>query len=137
LISANKEGIVSLLGELNLDSGRDTLVLTPTSLGYLAIQLLGLSVGTLVLPPSPSFYSRRQNALFGKEKKRRDSDASSTPSSRNKNFDLTAPRQLGKTASELTGYAILWWTFLGTTKLLSLGGSGRWGPQGGISRRMV
>ncbi|KAJ7187178.1 GWT1-domain-containing protein [Mycena filopes] len=40
LISANKEGVVSLGG-------------------YLAIHLLGLAAGTLVLPPSPAFFRRR------------------------------------------------------------------------------
>ncbi|PPQ93066.1 hypothetical protein CVT25_011942 [Psilocybe cyanescens] len=44
LVSMNKEGLVSLLG-------------------YLSIQLLGLSAGTIVLPPTPSFFSRRQKAL--------------------------------------------------------------------------
>ncbi|EDR10435.1 uncharacterized protein LACBIDRAFT_152132, partial [Laccaria bicolor S238N-H82] len=56
IISANKEGIVSLSG-------------------YLAIHLLGLSAGTLVLPPSPSFFRRRQQALADKLTKRRISDA--------------------------------------------------------------
>ncbi|KAF7362305.1 GPI-anchored wall transfer protein [Mycena venus] len=39
LISANKEGIASLGG-------------------YLSIHLLGLSIGTLILPPSPNFFRR-------------------------------------------------------------------------------
>ncbi|CAL1710321.1 unnamed protein product [Somion occarium] len=43
-ISANKEGLVSLTG-------------------YLAIHLLGLSTGTLVLPPSPSYFRRQQDLL--------------------------------------------------------------------------
>ncbi|KAK7680315.1 hypothetical protein QCA50_016555 [Cerrena zonata] len=45
LISANKEGLVSLIG-------------------YLAIHLLGLSTGTLVLPPSPSYFRRQQELLI-------------------------------------------------------------------------
>ncbi|CAA7263440.1 unnamed protein product [Cyclocybe aegerita] len=114
LVSANKEGIVSLTG-------------------YLAIQLLGLSVGTLVLPPSPNLFSQRQRAPSSndnKERKRRDSNTSS------KEFDLSAPRQLGKTAIELCAYSIVWWMALGATKFVGIGGN--WGKGGGgVSRQMV
>ncbi|KAJ7656693.1 GWT1-domain-containing protein [Mycena rosella] len=82
LISANKEGIASLLG-------------------YLAIHLLGLSTGTILLPPTPSFFPR----LF---------KARSTPA------DLLAPRQNDKTATELASYAIVWWALLGFVSLLYL-----------------
>ncbi|KAJ7081634.1 GWT1-domain-containing protein [Mycena belliarum] len=80
IISANKEGFVSLAG-------------------YLSIHLLGLSTGTLLLPPSPSFFRRllRQR---------------STPS------ELSAPRQNDKTAVELVSYAIVWWALLGFVSLL-------------------
>ncbi|KAF8873964.1 GWT1-domain-containing protein [Gymnopilus junonius] len=83
LVSANKEGLVSLLG-------------------YLSIQLLGLSAGTLILPPSPSYF-RRQAV----------SEA-----------DWTSPRQLDKTATELCAYAILWWSLLGLARLARV--DGRW-----------
>lgn len=43
LISANKEGIVSLMG-------------------YLAIHLFGLSTGMVLLPPSPSYFRRQKEA---------------------------------------------------------------------------
>ena len=121
LISANKEGIVSLSG-------------------YLAIQLLGLSIGTLVLPPTPSFYSRRQAAYFknlntkkkggpGVPPKRRNSDP------KDKSFEISAPRQTAKTATELCAYAILWWALLGVGRMLKVDG---WGTgEGGVSRRMV
>ncbi|KIJ92074.1 hypothetical protein K443DRAFT_685479 [Laccaria amethystina LaAM-08-1] len=103
IISANKEGIVFLLG-------------------YLAIHLLGLSAGTLVLPPSPSFFRRWQQAPA-------DNDAGLKP---DKDPDLAGPRQMGKTATELFSYSIVWWSFLGLTKLANF--KGQWG---GVSRRMV
>ncbi|KAF8161341.1 GWT1-domain-containing protein [Crassisporium funariophilum] len=125
VISANKEGIVSLLG-------------------YLAIHLLGLSAGTLILPPSPSFFARRLRALAShrntskiKNKKRRNSDPVPEVLEKEKefNFDVGAPRQRGKTATELCAYAIVWWAFLGLTRLLKVDGT--WGAEGGVSRRMV
>ncbi|KAJ6625123.1 GWT1-domain-containing protein [Mycena sp. CBHHK59/15] len=90
-VSANKEGIVSLAG-------------------YLSIHLLGLSTGTLMLPPSPGFFRRL--------KARR---ASPT--------DLSAPRQNDKTAMELTSYAAVWWALLGLASLI--------GVDEGVSRQMV
>ncbi|KAJ7825393.1 GWT1-domain-containing protein [Mycena olivaceomarginata] len=80
LISANKEGIVSLAG-------------------YLSIHLLGLSIGTLILPPSPNFFRR---LLTGR----------STPA------ELGASRQNDKGAIELASYAIVWWALLAVVSLL-------------------
>jgi len=125
LISANKEGIVSLSG-------------------YLAIQLLGLSTGILILPPTPSFYIRRQAAYFGvlktkKEtgpgfgRKRRHSDPVTSPQQK-KIFDISAPRQTAKTATELCAFAILWWALLGLVRVLRVDGGQE---EGGVSRRMV
>jgi phosphatidylinositol glycan class W len=121
LISANKEGIVSLSG-------------------YLAIQLLGLSIGTLVLPPTPSFYGRRQAAYSKNLNTNKEGGLGVPPKRRNsnpkdKNFDISAPRQTAKTATELCAYAILWWALLGAGRMLKVDG---WGTgEGGISRRMV
>ena len=56
------------------------------SLGYLAIQLLGLSVGTIILPPFPSFFRRRQKVLANK---RRNTDPAAGD---NADLDITAPR---------------------------------------------
>ncbi|KDQ32594.1 hypothetical protein PLEOSDRAFT_1073093 [Pleurotus ostreatus PC15] len=100
IISANKEGIASLIG-------------------YLAIQLLGLSTGTIVLPPSPNHFRRQQQALSDRSSKRRDSTAS--PS--------ITQRQNDKTATVLFSYGVLWWSFLGITKLLAVGTN--------VSRRMA
>jgi phosphatidylinositol glycan class W len=121
LISANKEGIVSLAG-------------------YLAIQLLGLSAGTIVLPPTPSFYSRRQ-AAYSKNLKTKNESGPGVPQKRrnsdpkDKKFDISAPRQTAKTATELCAYAILWWTLLGVVRMLKIDGWGK--DEGGVSRRMV
>ncbi|TEB32745.1 GWT1-domain-containing protein [Coprinellus micaceus] len=103
LVGANKEGIVSLTG-------------------YLAIHLLGLSAGTIILPPTPSFFRRRQQAIASRKAPSQD-------------LDPRAPRQLGKTATELCSYAILWWTLLGVSKLAKV--DREWGPDGGVSRRMA
>ncbi|KAG2006940.1 GPI-anchored wall transfer protein 1 [Coprinopsis cinerea AmutBmut pab1-1] len=109
IISQNKEGIISVVG-------------------YLAIHLLGLSAGTMVLPPSPSFFRRRQQALAEQR-------SSKEAKTQIEELDFSSPRQLGKTATELCSYAILWWAFLGLTRLLKVGGV--WGDEGGASRRMV
>ncbi|KAJ7171681.1 GWT1-domain-containing protein [Mycena crocata] len=89
LISANKEGIASLAG-------------------YLSIYLLGLSVGSIILPPTPKFFRRflNQRATLA---------------------DLSAPRQNDKTAVELAAYAIVWWVLLGLARLV--------GVDAGVSRQ--
>lgn len=53
----------------------------------------------------------------------------------NASLDIAAPRQSGKTATELCSFAIIWWSVLGLLRLFKIDGT--WGPQGGISRRMV
>ncbi|KDR66506.1 hypothetical protein GALMADRAFT_259350 [Galerina marginata CBS 339.88] len=128
LVSANKEGIVSLLG-------------------YLSIQLLGLSAGTLILPPTPSFFRRRQQALSNvqpEKDKRRNSnppspgfgvDQEGKDNFKRREVDLASPRQLEKTATELSAYAIMWWAFLGLARLTRV--DGRWSEGMGVSRRMV
>ena len=54
-------------------------------LGYLAIQLLGLSVGTIIISPFPSFFRRRQKMLINK---RRNSDPAAAGGN-NANLDIT------------------------------------------------
>jgi hypothetical protein len=104
LLSANKEGIVSLFG-------------------YFALHLLGLSTGTMILPPSPSYFRRQQLETL-KARSRRDSNAGLTVTS-----GTDIQRADDKTATELAAYAILWWTFLGLSSFLD--------SVAGISRRLV
>ncbi|PBK80196.1 GWT1-domain-containing protein [Armillaria gallica] len=95
ILSANKEGIVSLMG-------------------YLAVHLLGLSTGTMILPSSPSYFRRFQRqfnktgklSLGGGEKYK----------------DSYRSRQNDKTATELWAYSMLWWASLGLTRLLQIDG---------------
>ena len=77
-------------------------------LGYLAIQLLGLSVGTIIISPFPSFFHRRQKMLINK---RRNSDPAADGGN-NTNLDITTPRQTERTATELCSFAIICWCFL-------------------------
>ena len=109
LVSANKEGIVSLPGTFSLNMLTiDAYRVQP---GYLAIHLLGLAVGTKVLPPNPSYFRRLQTTLLSSHRrKRRDSDPSRRTAA--SDLDIMAPRQLGKIAIELSSYTILWWCTL-------------------------
>jgi len=103
-LSANKEGIVSLFG-------------------YFAIHLLGLSTGTMILPPSPSSFRRQQLGGLN-ARPRRGSNASLAALS-----STNPQREDDKTATELAAYAILWWTFLGLSSFLA--------SVAGVSRRLV
>ncbi|KAG2124919.1 GWT1-domain-containing protein [Suillus cothurnatus] len=86
IISANKEGLLSLLG-------------------YVSIHILGLSLGTVILPPSPSFFRMQQQLLNG-------------PSShRPSKFDPSAPRQNAKIVIELLSYSVVWWMLLAFMRL--------------------
>jgi len=103
LLTANKEGIGSLMG-------------------YLSIHLFGLSMGTMILPPSPSYFRRQQRAF--NPTRRRDGNASvSFPG------HMNAQRENDKTAIELCSYAVIWWVCLGLCSLLKV--------DHGISRRMA
>lgn len=101
LISANKEGIVSLMG-------------------YLAIHLFGLSTGTVLLPPSPSYFRRQKEAQD--EPRRRDSNATLP-------LQPIGQRKNDKTATELCSYAILWWAFYGMSHIVKI--------EYDVSRRLV
>ena len=117
IVTANKEGIVSLAGTPSHHIVSANLTPYPIS-GYLAIHLLGLSTGTLILPNSPSYFRRQQ------KRRRRDSNDGS-----GYNGQKTAMRQNGKIATELASYAVIWWSLLGFTSIL--------GISTGVSRRMV
>ncbi|KIM82775.1 hypothetical protein PILCRDRAFT_820061 [Piloderma croceum F 1598] len=118
LISANKEGIVSLTG-------------------YLAIHLLGLSTGTILLPPTPSYFRRRQRAPLPQKNANVDTDTDNDSDSDDVNHKVfpksqgkTGPqRQNDKTAIELCSYAVVWWVLMGLSQALGIGK--------GVSRRMV
>jgi phosphatidylinositol glycan class W len=106
-------------------------MLTWILIGYLAIHLLGLSAGTLLLPPSPSYFRRQQRGDASQPRKRKDSD----PSTGHGGNEPLSPhhnalqRKNDKTATELCSYAVVWWALLGMMGLANVGG--------GISRRMV
>ncbi|KAI0372573.1 hypothetical protein BV20DRAFT_1034621 [Pilatotrama ljubarskyi] len=121
VIAANKEGLVSLTG-------------------YLAIHLLGLSTGTLVLAPTPSYFRRRQQQLARPHAVPARPRTPSSDSDSDDDDPAPAPiptrvleqrRETDKTATELCSYAVLWWASLGLLKLLGVGGPG------GVSRRLV
>ena len=79
---------------------------------------MGLSVGTIILPPFPFFFRRRQKILINK---RRNSDPAT---SNNADFDIAAPRKTEKRLlnnymvdlfvfSRLMGHGDLWAVFRG------------------------
>ena len=93
---------------------------------YLAIQLLGLSVGTIILPPFPSFFRRRQKMLLNN---RRNIDPAVAGNNVDLDIDITAPRQTEKTATELCSYGGTFWDLFVFSRSM--------GHEGGVSRRMV
>lgn len=95
LFYQNKEGVSSLLG-------------------YLSIHILGLSLGTTVLPHSPNFFPKLQLALR------------QSPS--NPQLPPTRNRHPLKTALHLLSYALLWWSLFGFSRFIQ---------SNGVSRRMV
>ena len=113
LISANKEGLVSLPG-------------------YFAIHLLGLSLGTVLLPSSPGEFRRIQASLsttgYGGESSS-DSIRGEVGDAKGKLKASTSERQDDKTATELFSYSILWWICTGLCYMVNIGD--------GVSRRLV
>ncbi|OJA17265.1 hypothetical protein AZE42_03028 [Rhizopogon vesiculosus] len=87
IIFANKEGLLSILG-------------------YVSIHIMGLSLGTIILPPSPSFF-RKQQQLF------LDGPSSYQPNK----LDPSAPRQNAKIVIELLSYSVVWWMLSAFTQL--------------------
>ena len=126
LISSNKEGIVSVTGPILMLMSvfqSDSCIPIP---GYFAIHLLGLSLGTIILPASPSYFRRQQKALHP-TRKRRDSNADHP--SQGKDLPFSSSRQTAKVATELASYAFIWWSLLGLARLCGIGND--------VSRRMV
>ena len=106
-ISANKERIISeSLPGKNRKCQYSNLNSQLFFPGYLVIRLLGLSLGTIILPPFPSFFPHQQKMLISK---RRNSDPAVAGNS--VDLEITAPRQTEKTATELCSFAIIWWGF--------------------------
>lgn len=117
ILSANKEGLLSLPG-------------------YLSLHILGLATGTTTLPPSPSFFRRQQHSLDKREtrKKRDDSDDEQTDDEDEAGSSAGATqaqvhRENDKTATELFSWACVYWVLLGACAFFNI--------DAGVSRRMV
>ncbi|KIK98871.1 hypothetical protein PAXRUDRAFT_133223 [Paxillus rubicundulus Ve08.2h10] len=87
VIYANKEGLISFLG-------------------YFSIHIMGLSLGTIIIPPSPSYFRKQQDMFLKGEE---DNHLSRS--------DPSAPRQNAKTIIELFSYAVVWWALLAFVRL--------------------
>ncbi|KAG9040676.1 Glucosaminyl phosphatidylinositol (GlcN-PI) nositol acylation protein [Tulasnella sp. UAMH 9824] len=92
---------------------------------YLAIHILGFAIGTLILPPSPSHFRRRQKAI-----KPDPQESSNAVYSSRKPFKLSSDRQLDKTVIELFAYTVMWWAIFGVVAMMS-------GGRMGVSRRLA
>jgi len=85
---------------------------------------MGLSIGTLVLPPSPSWFRRMIKAQKEALDRHRTKKETGTLSSSEVNTPITplsSPRQTGKTSTELCAYAILWSILCGIVGIMELG----------------
>lgn len=130
LISANKEGLVSLAGKyypslVSPDHGH-----TYSGRGYLAIHLLGLSTGTLIIPHSPSYFRRQQVAAKGRRNNDAGGRTDSATDAIQRKVDVPVYRENDKTATELFSYAVIYWVLFSISKYLHIGG-----PD--VSRRVV
>ena len=97
-------------------------------LGYLAIQLLGLSVGTIILPHFPSFFHGRQNMLINK---RRSSDL--TPIWISLHPDRERKLRNGRNFVHLLLYGRAFWVLFVFFKVDEIQGP----AEGVVSRRMA
>ncbi|TFL07672.1 GWT1-domain-containing protein [Pterulicium gracile] len=92
IFNANKEGIISLPG-------------------YLAIHLFGLSLGAILLPPSPTHFRRALKAALRRyvsPSRLGDSPAQNTSPDR-VDKEGGSQRQIDKSCIELFSYAVLFW----------------------------
>jgi glucosaminylphosphatidylinositol acyltransferase len=81
--------------------------------------MLGLSLGTKILAPTPSFFRRIQKQLKQvQQKDSRDKDVMAS---------LSKPRQYDKIVTDLLAYSFLWWIVMYAVMWF----------QEGVSRRMV
>jgi phosphatidylinositol glycan class W len=102
-----------------------------------AIHLLGLSTGSILLPPTPSYFRRRQRIPLPLKNANADTDTDNDSDSDDVNRKVfpksqskAGPqRQNDKTAIELCSYAVVWWVLMGLTQVIGIGE--------GVSRRMV
>jgi len=131
LISANKEGLVSLTGKYHSHSlvSRDHGH-TYSGGGYLAIHLLGVSTGTLIIPHSPSYFRRQQVAAKGRHNNDAGERTDSSTDAIQHRVHAPVYRENDKTATELFSYAVIYWVLFGISKYLHIGG-----PD--VSRRVV
>ena len=103
----------------------------------MAIHLLGLLTGTILLPPSPSYFRRRQRAPQPPKNNSADTDTDNDSDSDDVNHKvfpktkgMAGPhRHNDKTAIELCSYAVVWWVLMGLSRVMGIGN--------GVSRRMV
>jgi phosphatidylinositol glycan class W len=85
---------------------------------------MGLSIGTLVLPPSPSWFRRMIKAQKEALDRRCAKKETGTPSSNEVNTPITSlssPRQTGKISTELCAYALLWSILCVIVEIMELG----------------
>jgi len=90
IISANKEGPISLLGKIP-----DIDIVQTVVVGYLLIHLIGFSLSTVIHPSKLSLF-RKQKAILMDGKKYEDTD-----------LDLTISKQPTKITSELCAYTLV------------------------------
>jgi phosphatidylinositol glycan class W len=95
--------------------------------GYFAIHLLGLSTGTLILPPSPSYFRHIQQDQARATGHRRNSNTGAK--SDNQRNHPGGKRRDDKTVTELCSYAVIWWALMGLARVIGIGTD--------VSRRMV